>query len=356
MVKISILTGSRAEYGLLEPLIDLMFKDKDIEPSLIVCGSHLSHEFGYTVDDIKFPIAARVEHVLSSDTSIGICKSFGLAAISVCETLEKLQPDALVVLGDRYEALSVAVAAHISRVPVIHISGGELTFGIYDNAFRHSITQLSQLHFVAAEPYRQRVIQLGQHPSTVFNVGHIGCDGLEKVSDKVNRFVIGVFHPETLSKDQQVANAIDDAMFDLHYDFAFIGGGNDLDRSKFKYSEAHESLPRGEFINLLKMVDCIIGNSSSGILEAPALGTPTINIGDRQRGRLMADSIIQAEPTKESVLEAFDTLYSKEFQELMRSDYKIYYQGGNVAEKILRQIKRSMPLEIKKEFYDLATS
>lgn len=362
-MRVCLVTGSRADWGLLQPLAKLMHKDKGIDLQLIVTGSHLSHEFGYTKNDIDLPISEEIECVLSSDTAVGISKAFGLAVISFGEAYKRLNPDAVLVLGDRWEILACAVAAHIAKIPIIHVHGGEVTEGAYDDAFRHSITKMSQLHFAAADDYRNRIIQIGENPDSVFNVGSLGCDGLSKRRGHTENFALFVCHPETLVPEPLVDDLLDITNI-LHY--ICILPNNDVGqyeiykryyRTWFAPTQDVELRPhieRSEFIDLLGRCKLILGNSSCGIIEAPALGVPTINIGDRQKGRLMADSIIQAEPTKESIRKAFDRLYSKEFQDLMKSDYRIYYKGGNVAEKILEIIKQKMPLEIKKGFYDLA--
>jgi GDP/UDP-N,N'-diacetylbacillosamine 2-epimerase (hydrolysing) len=366
-MRIAIITGSRAEWGLLQPLAKLMHEDKGIDFKLLVTGSHLSYEFGYTKNDIDLPIEEEIECVLSSDTAVGISKALGLAVISFSEAYKRIAPDLVVVLGDRWEILACSIAAHIARIPIAHIHGGEVTEGAYDDAFRHSITHMSQLHFVAADAYKMRVIQLGNSPETVFNVGALGCDGSikRKWRQLEPKQILLAYYPETLNDGTNIEHLLSVIAEKEFKTVVFIKGCYDIGQLGFHYLlddydintyERHDSINRGLFLEKLKSSDAIIGNSSSGIIEAPALGVPTINIGNRQEGRLMADSIIQCNATKESIKQAFDKLYSKEFQDLMKSDYKIFYQGGNVAQKILEVIKQKMPISVKKEFYDLETS
>ena len=369
MLKICIITGSRAEWGLLKPLAEKIHIDPDIILQLIVTGSHLSPQFGMTANKIPADwISDKVECILASDTPVAISKSIGLAVISFGEVYERLKPDLVIILGDRFEILASVIAAHISGIPIAHLHGGEVTEGAYDNAMRMAITHMSQLHFVAAELYRDRVIQLGEHPDTVFNVGALGCDGLDKRKDRNKSYkIIIAFYPSTLDKNsieqfQNLYSVLDSLAIDLYFvksnmdriSLQINGMINSAVHESFHQIRAYDLLKRNDFLELLLDSDAIVGNSSAGIIEAPALGVPTINIGDRQKGRLMADSIIQAEPTKESIQAAFDKLYSKEFQDLMKTDYCMPYKGENVAEKMLAIIREQLPnIKMKKGFYDL---
>jgi len=350
-MKICIVTGSRADYGLLEPLIRKIYHDDFFNFRLVATGSHLSPEFGMTVDNIMFPYD-KIECILSSDTPVGISKSMGLGLISFGEYYESIKPDMVLLLGDRHEILMAACAAHVARIPIGHIHGGEVTSGAYDDAFRHSITKMSQLHFVATEPYAKRVIQLGENPETVYNVGALGCEGLEKRKEFPNNHrTIIILHPETVGSHIKKSELLD-ILDDLCFDFIDISGGYDAEY--FDYRGHFPGSHRQLFLDSLKEVDFIIGNSSSGIIEAPALGVPTINIGDRQKGRLMADSIIQAKPTIASIENAIWKLYSKDFQALLKTDYYQPYKGENVSGKIIQIIKDKFSrIEMKKGFYDL---
>lgn len=363
-MRLGILTGSRAEYGLLEPLIQLFQIDEETDLQLYVTGSHLSPEFGYTADQIKFPITEKIECLLSSDTPVGVSKAMGLAIMGFAEAFERHRPEIIVLLGDRFEMVAGALAAHVARIPIAHIHGGEITAGVYDDAFRHSITKMGQLHFVAAEPYRKRVIQLGENPRTVFNVGALGCDGLEKrYNYKSTNIIIIALWNETFENEfnlEEIRDSIGKAIEEHHIRFCRIKPGADVGNSNMLHqiTDKEENdyfieLSRGQYIDLLSKADCIFGNSSSGIIEAPALGVPTINIGNRQKGRLMADSIINCDPTKPSIEAAFDILYSDKFQAFMKTDYETPYKGVNVAVKIRDIIKRGFSsIEMKKGFYD----
>jgi GDP/UDP-N,N'-diacetylbacillosamine 2-epimerase (hydrolysing) len=360
-------TGSRAEWGILQPLAKLMHQDRDIDFELLVTGSHLSHEFGYTKNDIDLPISEEIECVLSSDTAVGISKALGLAVISFSEAFKRIAPDALLVLGDRYEILACAVAAHVANIPIIHIHGGEVTAGSYDDAWRHSITHMAQLHFPAAEAYRTRLIQLGQDPDSIHMVGALGCDGFKKREWKQlePKQILVAYYPEAFNNGNNTENLLSVIAEKEFQTVVFIKGCSDVGQLDYHYLlddydidryERYDAVNRELFLEKLKSSDAIVGNSSASVIEAPTLGVPSILIGNRQEGRLMSDSIIQAEPTRESIKKAFSTLYSSEFESLMKSDYKIYYKGGDVAEKILKVIKQKMPLSVKKEFYDLATT
>jgi GDP/UDP-N,N'-diacetylbacillosamine 2-epimerase (hydrolysing) len=335
-MKIVIITGSRAEWGLLRPLV------QRLEPLLFVTGSHLSPEFGETWRQIDYPIAEKIECVLSSRTPNGVTMSMGLAAIGFGMAFERYRPDLVVVLGDRYEIFAAVSAAHVAGIPVAHIHGGEVTEGSYDDGFRHSITKMSQLHFTAAEEYRQRVIQMGEHPAMVFNVGALGCDGLEKRAyrppGKPGHFILAHY-----------GIGADDYEFPEGSLVVRVFGSHDV-----SCMAGSRSMPRDAFLRELMAADAIIGNSSSGIVEAPALGVPTINVGDRQKGRLMATSIIHCESPKSLPL-ALDNLYSDFFQGIMASDYHTPYKGGNVAEKIADIILGMVgKIEVKKPFWEVA--
>ena len=349
MHKICIISGSRADYGLLDPLITKC--QEHFEVQLVVTGSHLSHEFGYTVKDIKHPIAEKVEIVLSSDTPVGISKSMGLACISFGEVFDRRKPDLLIVLGDRWEVLAAVSSAHIAQIPVAHLHGGEVTEGSYDDSFRHAITHASQLHFVAAPEYMDRLMRMGQEPRSVFGVGALGCDALEKRRNfkSRNSYLIAMY-PETIG-GSAAAIDIPKMLSEKSMMHAYVTSGSDVGAIKGKPISAR-GFDRKTFLQHLKNSDFIIGNSSSIVIEAPALGVPGILIGDRQKGRLLADSVVTADPTPESIFEAFDYVYSQEFQDLMKTDYFQPYKGGNVAEKIVRIIKDRMPVSVRKEFYD----
>lgn len=383
MKRICVVTGTRAEYGLLYWLMKEIENDLDLELQIIVTGMHLSPEFGLTYKEIEkeFTITKKIEMLLSSDTSIGISKSMGLAQISFAESFEDLQPDIIVVLGDRYEIFSAVSAAMIARIPIAHLHGGETTEGVYDESIRHSITKMSHLHFTAAEEYRRRVIQLGEHPDRVYNVGGMGIENIKRlrllskeefeksIDFKLNkRNIIVTFHPVTLensvAKDQfqELLNALDELQ-DTNIIFTKANSDTDgriinqmidayvlTNRNK---SIAFTSLGQLRYLSAMQYMDAVVGNSSSGLLEAPSFKTGTINIGDRQSGRLKARSVIDCKSDSKSVLNAFKELYSAEFQQKLQAVLNPYGEG-NASFKI-KNILKSAILEgiVKKSFYDL---
>ena len=380
--KVCVITGTRAEYGLLYWLIKEIQSDKDLQLQLIVTGMHLSSEFGLTYKEIEknFKIDKKVEMLLSSDTVLGISKSMGLAQISFSEAYEELAPDILIVLGDRYEIFSAVSSAMISRIPIAHISGGEVTEGVIDEAIRHSITKMSHLHFVSTEEYKNRVIQLGEHPNRVFNLGAIGIDNINKLKlFSKNEFVKSIdfslnkknilvtFHPVTLEKStskeqfQELLNSIDE-LEDTNIIFTKSNSDTDgrvinqmIDAYVSRNNNAVSFISMGQvrYLSALKFVDAVVGNSSSGLTEAPIFGIGTINIGDRQKGRINLGSVINCNPTKESISNAFNALYSERYQKAL-SIVKSPYGNGGTSKKI-KNIVKNFDLKniLKKSFYDV---
>ena len=384
MRKIAVITGSRAEYGLLYWIIKGIYDDPELELQLIVTGMHLSPEFGLTYKEIErdgFIIDKKIEMILSADTPSAIAKSTGLGLIGFADALSDLQPDILVVLGDRYEIFAAAFSAALHRIPIAHIHGGETTQGAFDEVIRHSITKMAYLHFVAAEEYRKRVIQLGEDPDRVFLVGGVGVDtivktdllGKEEIEERLGfkfepRNLMVTFHPvtlenETASKQFSELLAALESLEDTHLIFTFPNADTDsrtiskmINGFVSKNSEnsiAFTSMGRVNYLSTLQFVDGVIGNSSSGLAEAPTFKIGTVNIGDRQKGRLKADSVIDCEPTKESIEHAINRLYSEDFQKSLAM-VENPYGKGDAAEKIIKVLReRFIPKEPKKEFYDL---
>ncbi len=383
-MKICIATGTRAEYGLLKPLIDEILKENSFVLQLLVTGAHLSPEFGLTYKQIEsdgYSIDAKVEMLMSSDSAEGITKSMGVALIAYADTLKNLKPDLLVILGDRYEMLALSSAALIFRIPIAHIHGGELTEGAYDDAIRHSITKMSTLHFTSTETYLKRVIQLGEQPQRVFNVGAIGLDNFKilnlfsseeiqkelRINFQKYNYLIG-FHPETLS-DTSVENQFNELLksIDMQTNSFFIftkanadTGGRIINRMMEEYvilnpkkAVLFSSLGTLRYLSLLKCVTAIVGNSSSGIAEAPFAGTATINIGDRQKGRVMPESIVNCLPKKEHINNAFETVKTSKFQKIVQN-ISNPYGNGNTSKKIIDVLK-NIDLELirTKSFYDI---
>ena len=381
--KICIITGTRAEYGLLYWLLKEIEADKELQLQVIVTGMHLSPEFGLTYKEIEkeFKINKKIEMLLSSDTSVGISKSMGLAQISFAESYDELKPDIVIVLGDRYEIFSATSAAMIARIPIAHIHGGEKTEGAFDESIRHSITKMSHLHFTATNEYKNRVIQLGEHPSRVFNVGGMGIENIKRlellnkkefeksIEFKLNsKNILVTFHPVTLenstAKEQfkELLDAIDE-LEDTNIIFTKANSDTDgrvinqmIDEYVTKNSNksiVFTSLGQLRYLSALQYVDAMVGNSSSGLAEAPSFKIGTINIGDRQKGRIKASSVIECEPNKDSILKSFEKLYSKEFQETLKTTINPY--GDGCASKKIVEILKSVDLKniLKKSFYDL---
>lgn len=370
MRKICVVTGSRAEYGILKPFMAEVKNDAALDLQLIVTGMHLSPEFNLTYREIEedgFIINEKIDTLLGSDTPIGISKSMGLTIMGFSEAYERLKPDLIVVLGDRFEIFSAVVPALICKIPVAHIAGGEVTEGAFDDALRHSITKMSHLHFVAMEEYRERVIQLGENPAAVFNVGAPGIDAIKsadllsrkdlekdlKIRFNKHNFLV-VFHPATLNgndapKDQlrQLLGVIDE-LEDTNIIFIKSNAdtnGRAINQMIDKYVTANPekaaafvSLGHLKYLSVLRTVDAIIGNSSSGISEAPSLKVATVNIGDRQKGRVRAESIIDCDPTRISIEQGLQRLYSKEFQKKLKT-VRNPYDNGEAAKKIKEIIK-----------------
>ena len=383
MRKICVVTGTRAEYGLLSRLMKAIQEDPSLELQVIATNMHLSPEFGLTYREIEndgFTIHKKVEMLLSADTATSVVKSLGLGVIGFADAYEDLKPDLLVVLGDRYEMLGAVSSALLLQIPVAHISGGDVTEGAYDDAIRHSITKMSHLHFTSTEVYRKRVIQLGEQPATVFNVGAIGLDNIRRIRllsrdefEKSIDFALGehamliTYHPVTLehrtAKEQ--FEALLRAVDETGYRLIFTKPNSDSDGRIIismidEYVKAHPqksvaftSLGYLRYLSALQYVDVVVGNSSSGIVEVPSFGIPTVNIGDRQKGRLRADSVIDCIPEEHAIREVLQQAASPEFKEKAKQTTNPYEQPDTV-QHIFETIK-NYPLEgiIKKHFYDL---
>ena len=383
MRKICVITGTRAEFGLLRPLIELIAKDKDLQLQLIATGMHLSPEFGYTLDEIiaaGFTVDRKVECLLSSDTSVGVSKTIALAISGFADALESLQPDLMVVLGDRTEILGAVIAAGMANVPIAHLQGGETTEGAYDEAIRHSITKFSHLHFTSTEAYRKRVIQLGEQPNTVFNVGAIGLDAVKKLKllnkeefensigfKLKKRNVLITYHSVTLEKEvpietfENILTALDE-LTDTALIFTHANSdknGRVINKMITEYVETHKdkaiafkSLGQLRYLSALQFVDFVIGNSSSGILEVPAFHIPTINIGDRQKGRICNDSVINSDNSLKDIKKSITFVLDKTFREKIQRQ-ELLYGNGTAAEKILKTIKEQNHISLKKSFYNI---
>ena len=383
MRKICVITGTRAEFGLLRPLIELIANDKELQLQLIATGMHLSPEFGYTLNEITdagFVVDKKVECLLSSDSSIGVSKTIALAISGFADALAELTPDLVVVLGDRTEILGAVIATAMANIPIAHLHGGETTEGAYDEAIRHSITKFSHLHFTSTEAYRKRVIQLGEHPDTVFNVGAIGLDAIKKLPllDKASfeqaigfklkeRNILITYHPVTLEKEapietfENILTALDEltntALIFTHANSD--KNGRIINKMITEYVSSHKdkavefkSLGQLRYLSALQFVDFVIGNSSSGMTEVPAFYIPTINIGDRQKGRINCESVINSNNSLEDIKKSITFALDKTFREKIQQQ-ELLYGNGTAAEKILQIIKEHNHISIKKSFYNI---
>lgn len=384
--KICVITGSRAEYGLLYPLMKRLKGDDRCHLQVVAAGMHLSSRFGYTLRDIEsdgFQIDGRVEMPIEDDSEIGVVSSIGEGICGFANLYKKLSPDMIVVLGDRYEIFSAAVAAHIARIPIAHIHGGEVTVGAIDEAFRHSITKMAMLHFTSTEKYWQRVIQLGEHPDRVYNVGALGLDNilneklkgredLEKELDvdlRSTRYAMVTYHPVTLMSKKETENEFHgllmtlDEFKDVNILFTMPNAdpnGSGIARMIDEYttknsdrSKSFVSLGRVNYLSLLKFVDFVAGNSSSGIIEVPSFGCPTINIGRRQEGRVRPDSVIDCSPDRNAIADAIKTATSDQFRSRCKA-CKSPYGDGRASERIVEILMNSVgKTGFQKSFYDL---
>lgn len=386
MRRICVVTGSRAEYGLLNRLIRMIRESPETELKLVATNMHLSPLYGETYREIEsdgFKIDAKVPILIENgqDNAHSTLESFSRAVTGLSEAYDRLRPDLLLVLGDRYEILAAAVAAMIHRIPIAHIGGGNVTEGAYDDAIRHSITKMSHLHFVSTEVYRRRVIQLGELPERVFNVGSIGIENIlraplmEKEDLEASldfkldgQTILVTYHPETLSADH-TGKAIEAflsvlrerqdlrilftmpnsdtggrAIFERIQDFVAQNAGR---------SRAFKSLGYLRYLSAMKYVGAVVGNSSSGIVEAPSFHIPTLDIGDRQKGRIASESVYHCAPDAPSIREGLEVIFSDSFRKVAMTASNPYEKPDIVAS--IFKIISTYPLEglVKKTFYNL---
>lgn len=380
--KVAVFTGTRAEYGLLYWLLRDIKTDQQLQLQLLVSGMHLSPEFGETYHQIEkdgFEIDEKIEILLSSDTAVGTAKSMGLAVLGFADALARLKPQVLVILGDRFEALAVAQTAMIMRIPVIHLHGGEITEGAYDDAIRHAITKLSYLHGTSTEEYRQRVIQLGESPERVRNIGAIGLDHLKRAKflsvneladsldfDLKKPYFLVTYHPVTLGAEapEESFQALLDAL-DKYPDYQVVltypnadDGGRRIIPMLEKYAAANvtrvlaiPSLGQVRYLSAVKHAAAVIGNSSSGIIEVPAFHVPTVNIGLRQKGRLAASSVVHCSATVSEIDSAIQRVLSAEFTKTIQNVVNPYGQGDS-SKQVIEMIK-SLTFNQCKTFYNV---
>ncbi len=380
MRKICVITGSRAEYGLLSGLMKAIHEDAELQLQVIATNMHLSPEFGLTYREIEkdgFTIDKKVEMLLSSDTPNATAKSVGLGTIGFADAYEDLRPDMIVVLGDRYEILAAVSTALFYKIPVAHLHGGEITEGAYDDCIRHAITKMSHLHFTSTEEYKNRVIQLGEQPDRVFNVGAIGIENIKKVPlmskkeleesigfEMSDKCLLVTYHPVTLensSAEEQSKNLL--AALEQFNDYRIIFTMPNSDTNgriimheieKFveknkERSIAFKSLGLRRYLSALQYVTAVIGNSSSGLIEVPSFGIPTLNIGNRQKGRIAANSVVNSGTSEEDILVGLKKVLYAEKKEITNP-----YEGKNTITDIL-QVLKTYPLKrlIQKSFYNL---
>ncbi|AWE06393.1 UDP-N-acetylglucosamine 2-epimerase (hydrolyzing) [Lysinibacillus sp. 2017] len=380
--KICVVTGTRAEYGLLKRIIKLIQVEDKLQLQLLVTGMHLSSEFGYTVNEIVedgFEINERVEILLSSDTSVGMAKSVALGILEFSTVFDRMKPDIIVILGDRFEMLAVAQTALFLKIPLAHISGGEITEGAIDDVIRHSITKMSHIHFPANEEYRNRIIQLGEQPHLVFNVGDPGVENIKKMdfltkkeleqffNMSIEKMFIVTYHPTTLQTDdasrqiKQLLKAID---YFKDYNVIITKGNADSEGRMIneiidEYAllnhervKVYTSLGSLRYLSTLKYAKAVIGNSSSGIVEAPILEIPTVNIGNRQLGRAKSNTIIDCENDSRSIIHAISRAVEPGFIESFK-ELDLQYDGDSTSEDIVRILKNiDLKNIIQKKFYD----
>ncbi|MEN8886055.1 MAG: UDP-N-acetylglucosamine 2-epimerase [Winogradskyella sp.] len=380
---ITIVTGTRAEYGLLKPLIRALHASNNVNLQLLVTGMHLSKKHGYTIKEIEadgFPITAKIDSYINADSAVGVSTSIAETIKGFSTLFETLKTDLIMVLGDRSEIFAVATAATVKGIAIAHIHGGETTEGAYDEAFRHSITKMSHWHFTSTQVYKKRVIQLGEQPTSVYNVGAIGIDSIVSldlmtrldfeaaIDFKLNKQnVLITFHPVTLenntSKTQiKALLSVLDKLENTTLIFTKPNSDKDGDIiiqqiddyvSKHpKKAVAFTSLGQLRYLSALQFMDAVVGNSSSGIVEVPLFKKPTINIGDRQKGRLMPASVINCDPTETSISKALETSFSKSF---LNSIKKLpnAYGNGTATQQILEVVLNEPIPSIKKSFFDL---
>ncbi|UED80926.1 UDP-N-acetylglucosamine 2-epimerase [Lysinibacillus sp. CD3-6] len=372
--KICIVTGTRAEYGLLSNLAKKLQEDKEFDLQMVVTGMHLSPEFGSTYEEIEndgFLINEKIEILLSADSPTGIVKSMGLATISFADALNRLQPDLIIILGDRFEMLAVAQTALIMQIPIAHLHGGECTFGAYDDAIRHSITKMATWHFTSTESHRKRVIQLGESPECVYNVGALGIENIANLNlltrhelyqklqlDEQRPMFLITYHPETNGHTNGINELLKALENYPEINLVFTksnadNGGRMINESiqqfilKHSNAKLFDSLGQLKYLSAVKNADVVIGNSSSGLIEVPYLETPTVNCGNRQEGREHPNSVFNTNMDVENIYNTIEK--ARKFSD----KYEHIFGDGIVSEKIITVLRDLPSFSIQKGFYDL---
>ena len=384
--KICVVTGTRAEYGLLYWILKSIKNSKNLDLNLVVTGMHLSEYFGLTYKEILndgFDINHKLNLELKSDKSRDINKSISIGINKFSNLYEKIKPDLLLVLGDRFEIFSAVSAAMISRVPVAHCHGGELTEGLFDDPIRHSITKMSHIHFCSSSIYKKRIIQMGEQPNTVYNVGAFGIENInnlnllskdqfeKSVSFSLNNkfLLIVTYHPVTLEEstaETQIDNLLKALDRIKNCNIIFTKSNSDTDGriindkiddyvlKHHKISKSFISMGQIRYLSAIKHADCVIGNSSSGIIEAPYFKTPTINIGDRQRGRITPNTVINSGNSIEEIFNSINLSLTKSFKKSCENNFEYPFGDGNVSKKVIKVLEQvDTKYILKKKFYDL---
>lgn len=383
MKKIAVVTATRAEYGILKPLIARLLMEDSFETQLIVTGSHLSKKFGYTIEEIKkdkFPIYKKIPILEESDTVISVSRTAAKAMCNFASYYEIEKPNMIIVLGDRTELLGICGAALIANIPIAHIHGGELTQGAVDDAVRHAVTKMSYLHFPATELYRKRILQMGEEPDRVFNVGALSTENIlnevllskeelckELKLDSKIPYIVVTYHPVTREQNNSVQEQMKNflAALETHTEYQFLItkansdlGGQEINQIFQEFEKIHDhvkvvdSLGMKRYLSAVKHCLFVLGNSSSGVIEAPVLGVPTVNIGDRQNGRIMAKSVVQSDIDTQSILNAIS---QAERMHIENPDY--LFGNGHTSEKIVNIIKKFLleeKIDLKKKFFDIS--
>ena len=370
---VCVVTGTRAEYSLLTPLLKRIEAEEQYVLQLVVTGTHLSLEFGMTVEQIEadgYAINRKIEVLVSSDSSVGVAKSVGLATLSFADAFYSLSPDLVIILGDRFEMLAVAQTALLLNIPIAHIHGGELSYGAYDDAIRHAITKMATWHFPSSERHRQRIIQLGENPNRVWNVGALGVENIMNVPlltrDELTKtvpfarqpFFLITYHPET-NYNRGGIDVLLDALTPYLNDYAFIftksnadNGGRMINEEIARYvkqynrTALYDSLGLVRYLSAVREAAVVIGNSSSGLIEVPYLQTPTVNIGERQAGRERPSSVLQAELSVESIRATIDQALTYD------GPYEQLFGDGTTSSQMMNQLKQIDEFRVVKEFYE----
>lgn len=384
--QVCVVTGTRAEYGLLKPLLYRMKKNKEIDLKLVVTGSHLNSSFGDTQQEIAqdgFEEYIKVPIPIEDDSKEGMAISTGVALTKFAELFSTYKPGIIIVLGDRFEIFSVAIAAHLLGIPIAHIAGGDITEGAVDDAIRHCLTKLSYIHFPGCEQSTKRVIQMGEQPNRVFNVGELGIENCKRMKllkrqelaenlrfpDIMKDYAVVTFHPVTMERNtgvNQVRELIKamDLMSGMSYIITLANadaGGREINEIWIEEGANRKnwfvipSLGVLRYLSAVKYARVVIGNSSSGIVEVPAMGVPTVNIGDRQKGRMMSESVICCEPTYECIEKAIQDSMTEEFRKIARNVVSLF-GDGKTSEQIEKRVLEYLSQNdgtIEKHFYDI---